>query len=32
VDNVQVVTEWAKEFKIEGLWGNGEGDDEEMAE
>lgn len=32
VDNVQIVTEWAKEFKIEGLWGNGEGDDEEMAE
>jgi nuclear GTP-binding protein len=32
VDNVQVVTEWAKEFQIEGLWGNGEGDDEEMAE
>ncbi|KAJ5160343.1 Nuclear GTP-binding protein NUG1 [Penicillium canariense] len=32
VDNVQVVTEWAKEFNIEGLWGNGEGNDEEMAE
>ncbi|KAJ5587668.1 Nuclear GTP-binding protein NUG1 [Penicillium hispanicum] len=32
VDTAQVVTEWAKEFKIEGLWGNGEGDDEEMAE
>lgn len=32
VDTTQVVTEWAKEFKIEGLWGNGEGDDEEMAE
>lgn len=31
-DTTQVVTEWAKEFKIEGLWGNGEGDDEEMAE
>ncbi|KAJ5107440.1 Nuclear GTP-binding protein NUG1 [Penicillium angulare] len=29
-DTTQVVTEWAKEFKIEGLWGNGEGDDEEM--
>ncbi|KAJ5091845.1 hypothetical protein NUU61_006715 [Penicillium alfredii] len=32
VDTTQVVTEWAKEFKIEGLWGNGEGEDEEMAE
>ncbi|KAJ5489270.1 Nuclear GTP-binding protein NUG1 [Penicillium diatomitis] len=32
VDNVQVVTEWAKEFQIEGLWGNGQGEDEEMAE
>ncbi|KAJ5620541.1 hypothetical protein N7510_004525 [Penicillium lagena] len=32
VDTVQVVNEWAKEFKIEGLWGNGEGEDEEMAE
>ncbi|KAJ5226813.1 Nuclear GTP-binding protein NUG1 [Penicillium citrinum] len=32
VDTSQVVTEWAKEFKIEGLWGNGEGDDDEMAE
>ncbi|KAJ5893978.1 Nuclear GTP-binding protein NUG1 [Penicillium taxi] len=31
-DITQVVTEWAKEFKIEGLWGNGEGEDEEMAE
>ncbi|KAJ5939656.1 Nuclear GTP-binding protein NUG1 [Penicillium verhagenii] len=31
-DTTQVVTEWAKEFKIEGLWGNGEGADEEMAE
>ncbi|KAJ5714008.1 Nuclear GTP-binding protein NUG1 [Penicillium malachiteum] len=31
-DTTQVVTEWAKEFKIEGLWGNGAGDDEEMAE
>lgn len=30
VDTAQVVTEWAKEFKIEGLWGNGE--DDEMAE
>ncbi|KAJ5246820.1 Nuclear GTP-binding protein NUG1 [Penicillium chermesinum] len=32
VDTAHVVTEWAKEFSIEGLWGNGEGDDEEMAE
>jgi nuclear GTP-binding protein len=34
VDTKQVVTQWAKEFKIEGLWGNGEGegDEEEMAE
>ncbi|KAI9928810.1 hypothetical protein ASPWEDRAFT_149537 [Aspergillus wentii DTO 134E9] len=32
VDTKQVVSEWAQEFKIEGLWGNGEGDDEEMAE
>jgi nuclear GTP-binding protein len=31
VDTKQIVTEWAKEFSIEGLWGNG-GDDEEMAE
>lgn len=31
-DTAHVVTEWAKEFSIEGLWGNGEGDDEEMAE
>ncbi|KAJ5152050.1 Nuclear GTP-binding protein NUG1 [Penicillium capsulatum] len=31
-DTTQVVTEWAKEFKIEGLWGNGERDDEEMDE
>jgi nuclear GTP-binding protein len=31
-DTTQVVTEWAKEFCIEGLWGNGQGDDEEMAE
>ncbi|PYH92176.1 hypothetical protein BO71DRAFT_384033 [Aspergillus ellipticus CBS 707.79] len=29
VDTKQIVTEWAKEFSIEGLWGNGE---EEMAE
>ncbi|EAW07781.1 putative GTP binding protein [Aspergillus clavatus NRRL 1] len=32
VDTKQIVTEWAAEFKIEGLWGNGEGEDEEMAE
>ncbi|KAG2415501.1 hypothetical protein HFD88_006692 [Aspergillus terreus] len=31
VDTKQVVTEWAQEFKIEGLWGDG-ADDEEMAE
>lgn len=31
-DTKQIVTEWAKEFKIEGLWGNGEVEDEEMAE
>ncbi|KAE8150075.1 P-loop containing nucleoside triphosphate hydrolase protein [Aspergillus avenaceus] len=30
VDTKQIVSEWAAEFKIEGLWGNGE--DEEMAE
>ncbi|KNG85920.1 GTP-binding protein [Aspergillus nomiae NRRL 13137] len=30
VDTKQVVTEWAKEFKIEGLWGDGAVD--EMAE
>lgn len=32
VDTRQIVTEWAKEFQIEGLWGNGEKEDEEMAE
>lgn len=38
VDQKEIVTEWAKEFKIEGLWGDGEGEgegethDEEMAE
>ncbi|PYH87267.1 hypothetical protein BO82DRAFT_299488, partial [Aspergillus uvarum CBS 121591] len=32
VDTKKIVTEWAAEFKIEGLWGNGEGEDEEMAE
>ena len=31
VDTKQIVTEWAQEFKLEGLWGNGEGD-EEMGE
>lgn len=31
VDTKQVVTDWAQEFKIEGLWGDG-ADDEEMAE
>jgi nuclear GTP-binding protein len=31
-DTTQVVSQWAKEFCIEGLWGNGQGDDEEMAE
>ncbi|OQD68664.1 hypothetical protein PENDEC_c032G06308 [Penicillium decumbens] len=31
-DTTKVVTEWAKEFKIEGLWGNGEGEGEEMAQ
>ncbi|KAJ5740655.1 Nuclear GTP-binding protein NUG1 [Penicillium malachiteum] len=31
-DTTQVVTEWAAEFKIEGLWGNGAGDDDEMSE
>ena len=30
VDTKQVVTEWAKEFKLEGLWGDGDGDDEKM--
>ncbi|KAL4865239.1 hypothetical protein BDV12DRAFT_211176 [Aspergillus spectabilis] len=34
VDTRQVVSEWAAEFKIEGLWGdgNGNGDDETMEE
>lgn len=31
-DTRQIVTEWAKEFRIEGLWGNGEGEGEEMVE
>ena len=25
-DQKEVVTEWAKEFKLEGLWGDGEED------
>ncbi|KAL4924363.1 putative GTP binding protein [Aspergillus undulatus] len=32
VDTRQVVTEWAAEFKIEGLWGDGSGGDEAMEE
>lgn len=32
VDTRQVVTEWAAEFKIEGLWGDGNGGDEAMEE
>ncbi|KAL4969127.1 putative GTP binding protein [Aspergillus stella-maris] len=32
VDTRQVVTEWAAEFKIEGLWGDGDGGDEAMEE
>ncbi|KAH8697297.1 P-loop containing nucleoside triphosphate hydrolase protein [Talaromyces proteolyticus] len=32
-DTKEIVTEWAKEFKIEGLWGDGEsGDADEMIE
>ncbi|CRG85074.1 hypothetical protein PISL3812_02214 [Talaromyces islandicus] len=32
-DTKEIVSEWAKEFKIEGLWGNGEtGNDDEMVE
>ncbi|KAH0544104.1 hypothetical protein FGG08_001722 [Glutinoglossum americanum] len=33
-DQKEIVTEWAKEFKLEGLWGDGEGhgDDEEMRD
>ncbi|OJJ49691.1 hypothetical protein ASPZODRAFT_128195 [Penicilliopsis zonata CBS 506.65] len=31
-DTKQIVTEWAKEFKIEGLWGDGAEDDDEMVE
>lgn len=30
-DTKQIVSEWAKEFKIEGLWGDGDGD-EQMGE
>lgn len=32
VDTREIVKEWAKEFKIEGLWGNEEVEGEEMAE
>ncbi|KAL4782997.1 P-loop containing nucleoside triphosphate hydrolase protein [Aspergillus varians] len=32
VDTRQVVNDWAAEFKIEGLWGDGSGGDEVMAE
>jgi nuclear GTP-binding protein len=33
VDTKEIVTEWAKEFKIEGLWGDGEvQSEEEMVE
>ncbi|KAF2094812.1 GTPase [Rhizodiscina lignyota] len=31
VDQKKIVTEWAAEFKLEGLWGDGEGDGEEEA-
>ncbi|KAK2754260.1 hypothetical protein FQN54_007139 [Arachnomyces sp. PD_36] len=31
-DTKEIVTEWAKEFKIEGLFGDGAQEDEEMAE
>ena len=32
VDTKEIVKEWAKEFKIEGLWGDGEVECEEMVE
>ncbi|PGH14161.1 hypothetical protein AJ80_06030 [Polytolypa hystricis UAMH7299] len=32
VDTRQIVTGWAQEFQIEGLWGNGAGKDDEMVE
>lgn len=31
-DQKEIVTEWAKEFKLEGLWGNGEGGEDAMEE
>lgn len=31
VDTKQIVTEWAKEFSLDGLWGNGQ-EDEQMAD
>ncbi|KAL1878518.1 hypothetical protein VTK73DRAFT_7946 [Phialemonium thermophilum] len=31
-DQKEIVTEWAKEFKIEGLWGNDDGGDEKDVE
>ncbi|GAP82989.1 putative nuclear GTP-binding protein NUG1 [Rosellinia necatrix] len=30
-DQKEIVTEWAKEFKLEGLWGNGDDDDAKEA-
>jgi len=31
-DQKEIVTEWAKEFKLEGLWGSGETNDDAMEE
>lgn len=31
-DTKEIVSEWAKEFKIEGLWGDGQQDDDAMVE
>jgi nuclear GTP-binding protein len=31
-DQKEIVTEWAKEFKLEGLWGNGETDEDATME
>lgn len=31
-DQKEIVTEWAAEFKLEGLWGDGKGNDEEVVE
>lgn len=31
-DQKEIVTEWAKEFKLEGLWGSGEANDDAMEE